>query len=346
MTFSGLHNKNPLFQFALIGKIREYLILKAKSKRRQEEKSRSHSKTPKNIFRDFNMIDQSRIDDLYVNHSRHWKDFRYVYPVLSRRSKGISLGIDLSPGCECTFNCVYCQVEKHNIPVDSSKRAIDLDMLQEELHLLFVGSMRGLIYNHSPFDATPEHLRRLNDVAFSGNGEPTLSPAFLPAVKIAAQVRQECNGEAVKLILITNSTCLHRPEVIEGLEILSQNNGEIWCKLDAGTERFYKKIDRSAVPFDKCIDNIITTGQKFPIIIQTLFSDCHTDDGPSSAEVDAYIGQLSKIMDANALISGVQIHTVRRIPAEKGIEPLLRQRLEEIAQQVTSQTGLKTAVFV
>lgn len=292
------------------------------------------------------MIDQSRIDDLYVNHSRRWEDFRYAYPVLSRRSQGISLGIDLSPGCECTFNCVYCQVEKHNIPVEKKNQVLDLDVLHEELHLLFLGTQRGLIFNHAPFDATPESLRRLNDVAFSGNGEPTLSPFFLPAVKIAADVRKECGGDAVKLILITNSTCLHRSDVLEGLDILMQNNGEIWCKLDAGTEEYYKKIDRSPVSFQRCLDNIALAAKRHPVIIQTLFSDVHGDGGPKESEVCAYIQKLEQILDADGVINFVQIHTVRRIPAEKGIAALPKQRLLEIADAITRQTGLKTAVYV
>ena len=127
------------------------------------------------------MIDQARIDDLYVNHSRRWEDFKYVYPVLSRRSRGISLGIDLSPACECTFNCVYCQVEKHNLSaIPAQKRVIDLDVLHEELHLLFIGALKGLIFNHSPFDATPEELRRLNDVAFSGTDAEQILSARRP----------------------------------------------------------------------------------------------------------------------------------------------------------------------
>lgn len=293
------------------------------------------------------MIDQARIDDLYINHSRRWEDFKYVYPVLSRRSRGISLGIDLSPACECTFNCIYCQVEKHNVSaIPPQNRVIDLDVLHEELHLLFIGALKGLIFNHSPFDATPEDLRRLNDVAFSGNGEPTLSRYFLPAARIAADVRQECDGKDVKLVLITNSTCLDRPDVIEGVDVLMANNGEIWCKLDAGTESFYKKIDRSAVPLEKCVNNIVLTAQRHKVIIQTLFSDVHSDGGPSDGEVNAYIAQLEKILDANGQIDYVQVHTVRRIPAEKGVIALPRQRLDDIANSITTQTGLKTVVYI
>ena len=61
---------------------------------------------------------------------------------------------------------------------------------------------------------------------------------------------------------------------------------------------------------------------------------------------DAYIAQLEKILDANGEIDYVQVHTVRRIPAEKGVSALPRQRLEDIANRITAQTGLKTSVYI
>ena len=102
----------------------------------------------------------------------------------------------------------------------------------------------------------------------------------------------------------------------------------------------------SAVPLEKCVNNIIATAQRHKVIIQTLFSDVHGDGGPSDNEVDAYIAQLEKILDANGNIDYVQVHTVRRIPAEKGVVALPRQRLDDVANRITTQTGLKTVVYI
>lgn len=285
-----------------------------------------------------------RVDNLYVDHSRHWRDYRFVYPVLSRRAGGISLGVDLNPGCECTFRCVYCQVPKHDLP--EPRPTLDLDTLHEELYLLFKGTKEGALFNNAPFDATPPDLRRINDIAFSGNGEPTLSPHFSAAVRIAAEVREDLAAPDVKLVLITNSTCLDRPEVIDGLETLMANNGEIWAKLDAGTESFYKTIDRSTVPFDKIMLNLQRTARRFPIVIQTLFSDYHGDGGPKPKEINEYLLRLRDILDVGGKIDHVQIHTVRRVPAEKGAEPLSKEFLEEIAERVRQTTGRPTFTYV
>ena len=34
----------------------------------------------------------------------------YVYPVVSRRAGGVSIGINLNPNNACNWRCVYCQV--------------------------------------------------------------------------------------------------------------------------------------------------------------------------------------------------------------------------------------------
>ena len=53
-----------------------------------------------------------RLLEAHRRHDRHFRDSKYVYPVLSRRSQGISVGINLNPDRRCNFDCVYCQVER------------------------------------------------------------------------------------------------------------------------------------------------------------------------------------------------------------------------------------------
>ncbi len=52
------------------------------------------------------------IDRLHTQHERQFADNRFVYPVLSRRSGGISVGVNLNPDKVCNFDCVYCQVNR------------------------------------------------------------------------------------------------------------------------------------------------------------------------------------------------------------------------------------------
>ena len=43
--------------------------------------------------------------NLFTLHSRNWQTNRYVYPVISRRSKGLSIGVNLNPDKVCNFDC-------------------------------------------------------------------------------------------------------------------------------------------------------------------------------------------------------------------------------------------------
>ena len=45
-----------------------------------------------------------------TDHSRDSAGMTYVYPVVSRRAGGVSVGINLNPNNACNWACVYCQV--------------------------------------------------------------------------------------------------------------------------------------------------------------------------------------------------------------------------------------------
>ena len=64
------------------------------------------------------------------DHSRQFADFTFVYPVISRRSGGLSIGINLNPDKVCNFDCVYCEVDRE-VPGKVSK--LDLDQMHDEL---------------------------------------------------------------------------------------------------------------------------------------------------------------------------------------------------------------------
>ena len=64
------------------------------------------------------------------DHSRLFGDFTFVYPVISRRSRGLSIGINLNPDKVCNFDCIYCEVDR-TTPGKVSR--IDLDQMRDEL---------------------------------------------------------------------------------------------------------------------------------------------------------------------------------------------------------------------
>ncbi len=134
------------------------------------------------------MSDDPAARRAFTMHERVWQGNRYVYPVVSRRSKGISVGVNLNPDKVCNFDCIYCSVDRTagGAPAVKVARDVDLGVLRGELAGMLELVRSGEIYRFDPFDRIPARLRRVNDVAFSGDGEPTTCPQFDAAVRVAA----------------------------------------------------------------------------------------------------------------------------------------------------------------
>src|SRR5271170_3641494 len=120
---------------------------------------------------------------VHRDHRRTFADNLYVYAVVSRRSKGVSIGINLNPDKVCNFDCVYCQVDRKTPPL---VREVDLQRLLQELEDTIDLVQSGGLFEMDRFAGTPAELRRLNDIAFSGDGEPTTCPQFVDIVRAVA----------------------------------------------------------------------------------------------------------------------------------------------------------------
>ncbi|HEY6563087.1 MAG TPA: radical SAM protein, partial [Pirellulaceae bacterium] len=205
---------------------------------------------------------------LYQDHHRGFAENRFVYPVLSRRSGGISVGVNLNPDKVCNFDCIYCQVDRTS---RSETQFVEMAQLLAELTSTLSLVSSSKIYEDGKFASTPVALRRLNDIAFSGDGEPTTYRNFDEIIERCAEVKRNLVGEAVKMVLITNASMFHRPHVCRGLEILDRNQGQIWAKLEAGTEAYFKLVDRTEIPFTRVLENITAAARIRPLVIQALF---------------------------------------------------------------------------
>ena len=278
----------------------------------------------------------------HLDHRRVWRDFDYCYPVISRRSRGVSLGVNLNPDKVCNFDCVYCEVDRVSTP---KRKDLDLELLEQELGLLLDLTTSGEIYQIPPFESARPEQRRLNDIAFSGDGEPTTYPAFADVVARVARLKEQRGLDLVKLVLITDSSRLQAPEVVRGLDTLMAHRGEIWAKLDAGTETYYREICRSQVPFDRILDNLLATARRWPILIQTLFLDWQ-GQGPSEAELEAYCGRLEHILAQGGQLQAIQLYTVARATPEPEARPLRRLAMDAIAASVRGRLpGLPVEVY-
>ncbi|MGC4116747.1 MAG: hypothetical protein QM765_19745 [Myxococcales bacterium] len=276
---------------------------------------------------------------LFTQHSRLWRENRFVYPVISRRSRGLSIGINLSPGKQCTFRCVYCSVDRS---VPGPEGPVDLDVVTRELDTLLGQVQSGELWADGPLAATPLELRRLNDIAFSGDGEPTATGEFPRAAEVVAQALQK-RGMAPKIVVITNATLLDKPQVKRTLAFLDDHHLEVWAKLDAGTEGHYREIDRSGVPLEKVLANLLATAQVRPVVIQSMFARLH-GAAPAPAEIEAWLGRLKDLVAAGGKIDRVQVYTSARKTAEPFVQPLSGAELEAIADGVR-RIGLRAETF-
>jgi wyosine [tRNA(Phe)-imidazoG37] synthetase (radical SAM superfamily) len=267
---------------------------------------------------------------LFTQHSRSWRENRYVYPVISRRSKGLSIGVNLNPDKVCNFDCVYCCVDRS---VPPTVREMDLDVLREELRHMLSLAGSGELFASPPFDQTPGYLRRVNDVAFSGDGEPTSYPKFGEACELVAGEIAASQIEGVKIVVITNATLLARPSVAAALKFLDGHKGEVWGKLDAGTEGYYREVERTSIPLQRVLDNLLACGREREMLIQSLFMRLH-GVGPSAEEIDAYLGRLAWLKEQGARIKGVQVYTVARRTAEDWVTPIPDGEVDGIVERV------------
>jgi len=271
------------------------------------------------------------------DHNRALDGFTYIYPVLSRRAGGVSVGINLNPNNACNWQCVYCQVP--NL-IRGKAPKIDLARLESELRAFLAALCRGdwLLHN------APEGARTLRDIAFSGNGEPTSAVEFADAVTLVARLRAEFDlGTTVVLRLITNGSLLGQARVREGIRRLGQaGGGEVWFKVDAGSANAVERINGVRLAPGTIARNLKTCAVLCPTWAQTCVFRW---DGlpPDDAELDAWLGVLTS---TGAAIRGVLLYGVARPslqPARTRITPLSAEELDRIAMKI-KEKGLTVRV--
>jgi wyosine [tRNA(Phe)-imidazoG37] synthetase (radical SAM superfamily) len=275
------------------------------------------------------------------DHSRQFADFTFVYPVISRRFGGLSIGVNLNPDKICNFDCVYCEVDRR---VPGKVSNVDLSQMRDELVAMIRFARDGGLAREPKFDEVPWLTRDVKDIAFSGDGEPTMIANFAECVRVVAEVKQNEGLPKAKIVLVTDAAGLDKADVKRGLEIMDANNGEVWAKLDAGTEAYFKLVNRTSVRFERVLANLQETARARPIIIQTLFLKVHGEP-VSPAELTAYCGRLNGIVRGGGKIQEVHAYTVARPTPETFATKLSASELEEIGEIIRRETSLPVRTF-
>lgn len=275
------------------------------------------------------------------DHSRSFSDFLYVYPVISRRSRGLSIGVNLNPDKVCNFDCIYCEVDRRTPP---RVRTVDLARVREELVEVIRRVRGGQLVQESRFREAAAWAGDIKDIAFSGDGEPTMVHNFAECVRVVADVKRLEGLDQTKIVLITDAAGLDKADVRRGLEIMDANRGEVWGKLDAGTETYFRRVNRTTIHFDRILKNLLETARVRPIVIQSLLLRVQGEI-MSAAEVAAYCERLSELVKGGAQIKEVHAYTVARPTPEPFATKLTGAELETIANTIRQRTGLTVFAF-
>ena len=272
------------------------------------------------------------------NHDRTLAGLTYVYPVLSRRAGGVSIGINLNPNNACNWHCAYCQVP--NL-VRGKAPAIDLLQLEAELS----GFIADLLEGDWMQRFVPEEARVIRDIAFSGNGEPTSAVEFPQAIALAVRVRAQFGLDPVQvpLRLITNGSLVGQARVQQGLRQLGEAGGEVWFKVDAGTSAAIERINGIRLSPEAIARNLARCAELCATWVQTCMF-CWDGAAPTDTDIEAYLAVLERA--GLARLRGVLLYGIARpsMQAEAvHLSALDASDLQEIATRIEKK-GLTVRV--
>jgi histidinol dehydrogenase len=242
------------------------------------------------------------------------------------------VGINLFPDRKvCSFNCPYCEVFPFHSDI-----AFSLQVMEEALEGALAEAAAGGI--------------PVRDICFSGNGEPSLSPAFQEALEAAGRIRDRAAPEAA-LVVITNGTGLLNDKTFAFMRdaALGGMKLNIWLKLDAGTPAWYEALDRSSIPFDALIERFRQFARCAPVTLQTMMCAVQGRE-PPAAEEAAWVclaAELAGSGESGAGVRAVQIYgKARPAPEDPLAEALPEAVLERRAAALRAVIGAAIPVEV
>lgn len=270
------------------------------------------------------------------DHNRDVTGLTYIYPVVSRRAGGVSVGINLNINNACNWRCVYCQVPNLT---RGTPPPINLSLLEKELRDFLNELLNGNFMN----EFVDEKDRHLMDIAFSGNGEPTSAKDFPEVLGIVEKVLNDFSllkpanpnpilPNPIKVRLITNGSLMDKAHVIESMKHLANINGEVWFKVDAGTSEGIAKINDVNMSIPSVVKRLKACAENCPTFVQTCMVEID-GQAPSESEIDAYIALLAQVKSE---IKGVHLYGLAR-PSMQAEAPRLSRLSPEWLEGVAAK---------
>ena len=273
------------------------------------------------------------------NHDRDIAGMTYVYPVVSRRAGGVSVGVNLNPNNACNWRCIYCQVPdlKRGGPPP-----IDLALLADELRRMLGDIVSGDFMQRN----VQEGMRHLNDVALSGNGEPTSAPEFPAVVALIGKVLADFDlAGKIKLVLITNGSLAGKDYVQAGIRAMAGLNGEVWFKFDRASRAGLGLVNDTETVPERHFQRLKVVSGLCPTWVQTCMFSLG-GAAPGESEIAAYLAMLARARQEIPALQGVLLYGLARPslqPESPRLGQLPLQWLEDLAGRIRA-SGLEVRV--
>ncbi len=261
-----------------------------------------------------------------INHDRKIFKGKYIYPVVSRRAGGLSLGINLNTNSACNWQCIYCEVP------DLVRGKPDLINLQElEIELDY---WLDQIVNKSFLNQYTENKTEFKDIAFSGNGEPTACKQFKEVIAILIKKMNKYKlNRIITIRLITNGSYMSNSIIQEALSLISNFSHEVWFKIDQVNKEDVKTINQVNLSKANVKKNLEATLKNSPTIIQTCLFKLNKKL-PSKESLKAYIDFLKVYEDK---IKAIHLYSLAR-PSEQSsknkLTRLTKSELETLSSKI------------
>ena len=244
-----------------------------------------------------------------------------IYGPINSRRLGRSLGINLLPTTYklCSFNCIYCQYGRTDAHTDDALEYMDDLPMTDELE--------------EALESWLKQGQNIDYITFSGNGEPCVHPQFDQMVEVASKLRNKYVAQA-RLAILSNSTCLKRSKVIEGLKQLDERI----MKLDCGSDESFQKVNRphKNVKYEEMVESLKNLDD---IIIQSVLVDGEISN-IENEEIEKWIERLNYVKPRE-----VQIYSIDRPSADQNLKLVGKEKLKQIARKAEKSTGISVKVF-
>lgn len=225
---------------------------------------------------------------------------RFVFGPVPSRRLGKSLGIDFVPFKTCSYDCIYCQLGR------TTNKTADLKEYFPAEHVL--DDIRTRL----------KEFPRPDYITLSGSGEPTLHSRIRDIIHGIKTITD------VPVAVLTNGSLFW----IEDVRNSVLDADLIIPSLDAGDMETFSYVNRphQAISFEKMIRGLGSLREQFqgPIWLEVFLIKGITDKNSELLKIKAWIDRIEPDV--------VQLNTAVRTPAEKFVNPVTKNTLEEIAR--------------